>query len=103
LQSGTATGESSPDWSLTRLNLFRPVVAAFSLFSTWSTDLSAVWRVRTRYRWLALLVASIAGIVAGYLGPSLLQPGPILAFVSMGSRWPAGKFLLLACIAALTV
>jgi len=102
---GTATGQSSPDWSAyADLNLFRPVVAAFySCFYLVPLTFPAVWRYRPRYRWLALLVASIAGIVAGCLGPSLLQPGPILAFVSMGSRWPAGKFILLACIAALTV
>jgi hypothetical protein len=101
---GTATGESSPDWNAyADLNLFRPVVAAFySCFYLVPLTFPAVWRVRPRSRWLALLVASIAGIVAGCLGPSLLQPGPILAFVSMGSRWPAGKFILLACIAALT-
>ncbi len=102
---GTATGVSSPDWkAYADLNLFRPIVAAFySCFYLVPLTFPAVWRVRPPARWLALLGASIAGIVAACLGPSLLQPGPLRTLISMGSRLPAGKFILLGCIAALTV
>jgi hypothetical protein len=102
---GTAAGVSSPDWkAYADLNLFRPIVAAFySCFYLVPLTFPAVWRVRPPARWLALLVASIAGIVAACLGPSLLQPGPLRAFIWMGSRLPAGKFILLGGIAALTV
>ncbi len=102
---GTAAGVSSPDWkAYADLNLFRPIVAAFySCFYLVPLTFPAVWRVRPPARWLALLGASIAGIVAACLGPSLLQPGPLRTLISMGSRLPAGKFILLGCIAALTV
>lgn len=102
---GTATGVSSPDWkAYADLNLYRPIVAAFySCFYLVPLTFPAVWRVRLPARWLALLVASIAGIVAAFLGPSLLQPGPLRAFIWMGSRLPAGEFILLGSIGALTV
>jgi hypothetical protein len=101
---GTATG-ATLDWkAYVDLNLFRPIVAAFySCFYLVPLTFPAVWRVRPPARWLALLGASIAGIVAAYFGPSLLQPGPLHTFISIGSRLPAGKFILLGCIAALTV
>jgi hypothetical protein len=57
--------------------------------------------VGSRLDWgsmLRLLVASIAGIVAGCLEPSLLQRGPLRAFVSIGSVWPAGKFILMLAL-----
>ncbi len=102
---GTATGVSSPDWkAYADLNLFRPIVAAFySCFYLVPLTFPAVWRVRPPARWLALLVASIAGIVAACLGTSLLQPGPLRSFIWSGSRLPAGEFILLGCIAAVTV
>src|SRR5258708_7569317 len=102
---GTATGLSSPDWkAYADLNLFRPIVAAFySCFYLVPLTFPAVWRVRPPARLLALLVASIAGILAACLGPSLLQPGPLRAFIGMGSRLPGVEFFLLACLGALTV
>jgi hypothetical protein len=101
----TAAGVSSPEWkAYAELNLFRPIVAAFySCFYLVPLTFPAVWRVRPRARWLALLAAAIAGIVAAYLEPWLLQPGPLRACIWMGARLPRGDFVLLGCIAALTV
>jgi hypothetical protein len=103
--AATGTGVSLPDWKVyADLNLFRPTVAAFySCFYLVPLTFPAVWRVRPPARWLGLLVASIAGIVGACLGGSLLQPGPLRAFIWMGSRLPAGEFILVGGIAALTV
>jgi len=104
---GVASGTSHPglDWKVyAGLSVFRPVLAAFySGFYLLSLTFPIVWRARPPARWLALLVAAIGGIVAGYLGPSLLQPGPLSGVIGMTAPSPAGQFVLLACIAALTV
>jgi hypothetical protein len=86
------------------LNIFRPIVAAFySCFYLVPLTLPAVWRGRASARWPAFLVALITGILAAGLGTSLLQPGPLRAFIQLGSRRPGGEFILLGSIAALTV
>ena len=104
---GVAMGTSHQelDWkAYAGLNLFRPIVAAFySCFYLVPFTFPVIWRVRLPVRWLALLAASISGIVAARLGPSLIQPGPLRALIGMASRVPAGEFLLLACLAALLV
>ena len=102
---GTAAGVSSPEWKVyADLNLFRPIVATFySCFYLIPLTFPGIWRVRPRARWLAFLAAAIAGIVAACLEPLLLQPGPLGAVISMGARLPMGDFVLLGCIAALTV
>src|SRR6267154_528127 len=86
------------------LSVFRPIVAGFySRFYLVPLTFSVVWRVRLPFRWLAFLAASISGILAACLGPWLIQPGPLRALIGLVSRLPAGEFLLLACVAALTV
>src|SRR5712671_228009 len=104
---GVATGGSHQElgwkayagWSVSR-----PIVAGFySCFYLAPLTFPVVWRVRLPFRWLAFLAASISGIVAASLGPSLIQPGPLRALIRLASRLPAGEFLLLACVAALTV
>jgi len=103
---GAAAGVSHPElgWKThAGWNLFRPIVAAFySCFYLVPLTLPAVWRVRTATGWLALPVASIAGILAACLGPSLLQPGPLRALVGLASRLPAGQSILIGSITALT-
>ena len=102
---GTARGVSSPDWkAYADWNLFRPIFAAFySCFYLVPLTFPAIWRVRPRARSLVLLMAAIVGIVAACFEPWLLQPGPVREFIWMGSRLPMGEFILLGCIAALTV
>jgi len=104
---GVATGLSHQElgWrAYAGLNVFRPIVAGFySCFYLVPLTFPVVWRVRLPFRWLAFLAASISGVVAACLGPSLIQPGPLRALIGLASRLPAGKFLLLACVAALTV
>ena len=102
---GTAAGVSSPEWkAYADLNLFRPIVAAFySCFYLIPLAFPGTWRVRPRARWPAFLAAAIAGIVAACLEPWLLQPGPLRAAILIGARLPMGDFVLLGCIAALTV
>jgi hypothetical protein len=86
------------------LSAFRPVLAAFySCFYLLPLTFPMVWRARPPARWLAVLVAAISGIVAGCLGSSLLQPGPLNTVIGMASPLAAGQFILLACVAALTV
>jgi hypothetical protein len=104
---GVATGLSHPElgWrAYAGLSAFRPIVAGFySCFYLAPLTLPVVWRVRLPFRWSALLAAAISGILAACLGPSLIQPGPLRALIALASRLPAGEFLLLACVAALTV
>jgi hypothetical protein len=104
---GVATGLSHQElgWrAYAGWSVFRPIVAGFySCFYLAPLTFPVVWRVRLPFRWLAFLAASISGIVAACLGPSLIQPGPLRALIGLASRLPAGEFLLLACVAALTV
>jgi hypothetical protein len=104
---GVATGWSHQElgWrAYAGLSVFRPIVAGFyACFYLAPLTFPVVWRVRLPFRWLAFLAASISGIVAACLGPSLIQPGPLRALIGLASRLPAGEFLLLACLAALTV
>jgi hypothetical protein len=104
---GVAAGTSHQEleWrAYAGLNIFRPIVGVFySCFYLVPLTLPALWRGRASARWPALLVALIAGIWAAGLGSSLIQPGPLRAFIQMGSRLPGGEFILLASIAALTV
>jgi hypothetical protein len=104
---GVATGWSHPElgWrAYAGWSVFRPIVAGFySCFYLAPLTFPVIWRVRLPFRWLALLAASISGILAAGLGPSLIQPGPLRALIGLASRLPAGQFLLLACVAALTV
>jgi hypothetical protein len=104
---GVATGLSHQElgWRAhAGLSVFRPIVAGFySCFYLAPLTFPVVWRVRLAFRGLAFLAASISGIVAACLGPSLIQPGPLRALIRLASRLPAGEFLLLACLAALTV
>jgi hypothetical protein len=79
------------------------VGAFYSCFYLVPLTFPALWRGRASARWPALLVALIIGILAAGLGSSLLQPGPLRAFIHMGSRLPGGEFILLGSIAALTV
>jgi hypothetical protein len=103
---GVATGLSHPElgWrAYAGLSAFRPIVAGFyACFYLAPLTFPVVWR-RLRFRWLALLAAAISGILAACLGPSLIQPGPLRALIGLAARLPAGEFLLLACVAALTV
>ena len=104
---GAAGGMSHPElhWKVyAGLSVFRPVLAAtYSCFYLLPLTFPIVWRARPPVRWLALLVAAISGIAVGYLGSSLLQPGPLNTITGMASALPAGQFILLACIAALAV
>jgi hypothetical protein len=104
---GVATGLSHQElpWrAYAGLSVFRPIVAAFySCFYLAPLTFPVVWRVRLPFRWLAFLAASISGILAACLGPSLLQPGPLRALVGLASRLPAGQSILIGSITALTV
>jgi hypothetical protein len=104
---GVATGLSHQElkWrAYAGWSVFRPIVAGFySCFYLAPLTFPVVWRVRLPFRWLVFLAASISGIVAACLAPSLIQPGPLRALIRLGSRLPAGEFLLFACVAALTV
>jgi hypothetical protein len=103
---GVATGLSHQElgWRVyAGWSAFRPIVGAFySCFYLVPLTLPAVWRGRASARWPVFLVALISGILAAGLGSSLLQPGPLRAFIQMGSRLPGGEFILLGSIAALT-
>jgi hypothetical protein len=104
---GIASGMSHQELGWTAyagFNIFRPIVGAFySCFYLVPLTLPAVWRGRASARWPAFLVALITGILAAGLESSLLQPGPLRAFIQMGSRLPGGESILLGSIAALTV
>jgi hypothetical protein len=102
---GMATGTSYNIWKAgVGLNAFRPIVATFySCFYLVPLTFPILRLVRPAARWPALLVALLGGVLAGYLGPSLLQPGPLNTLVRAASRLPAGEFILFGLIATLTI
>ena len=103
---GVASGLSHPElgWkAYAGWGSFRPMVAGFySCFYLAPLTFPVVWRARLRRRWLALLAAVLSGTLAACFAPSLIQPGPLRALIALAARLPAGEFLFLACVAALT-
>lgn len=99
-----ASGASYANWQAhAGLSFDRPVVALFYVaFYLLLLTFPVMSRMRSTWRWFALVTAIVGAAIAIPIRDSLLQPGPLHSFVEGVSRIPGGV-LLLALIVGLTI
>lgn len=85
------------------LNTGRPVVACFSvLVYLLLLSFPAVVHLPPPRRWVALIAAACAGVIAAPFGSFLIQPGPVNSLIRASSHLPAGATVVFGLIAGLT-
>ena len=98
---GIATGASYSNFHASAgLALARPLVVAFYVaLYLLPFSFPAMWRIRVPWRWPAVLVASLVGLIALRFKGSILSPGPLHSLLTAASRIPSVAALLFWLIA----